>query len=504
MSGVQNILFIMVDQMRADCLGCEGHPTVRTPNLDWLASRSVRFDHAYVQTAVCGPSRMCYLTGRYTHAHRSYWNGIPLPADEVTLPEYTRSLGLRSALCGKVHHTPDERGPAERIRRHGGFEPWELQDSTGEGWLRHLRSRGYSFPSGQPGVDVFTVRRPDGVRVNGWRFEAAPYPTVIADEDSDTAYLTQRAMDFIDNAGGDPWMLHLSYFKPHWPLVAPDPYHRMYPLDAVPAPVRTPSELAEHPLLGPFRTERRSVPLDEERTWRQLRATYYGLITQLDDYLGRLWDFLRQRGLFDNTMIVFTSDHGEYLGDHWLFEKEMFYEQATRVPLMVFDPDQRADAARGRVVNEFVESIDIAPTIIDALGGTIPTRIQGESLLPWLRGDGPAVWRDAAHGDWDFRGYKAGVELGLDSTQCRAWMIRTEDVKYIYFNGLPDLLFDLRSDPQELANVANDPDYRELRVSCLERLLRWRQSYEDSALGPEPQDKRARAGVKVPDAVEVG
>lgn len=502
MGRIRNVLFIMTDQMRADCLSSAGHPVVRTPNLDRLAERGVRFDRAYAQTPVCGPSRACFLTGRYTHAHRSYWNGVPLPADERTLPDYARAAGLRPALAGKLHHVVDAEfldrlvdadDPRRRAYDLGGYEEWERQEFVGDGWLDYLKARGYDLPFHDPRVAPFLVRRPDGTLVNGWSTEAAEFPTVVRAEDSDTAYLTNRAMEFIDDAGETPWLLHLSYVKPHWPNVAPAPYHAMYSPADVPPPVRAAHELADpHPILPPFREERRSVPFDDERVWRQFRATYYGLITQIDDELGRLFDLLERRGRFDDTLIIFTSDHGEYMGDHWLFEKELFYESAARIPLIVYDPSEEADATRGRVESRFAESVDVVPTIIDALGQEIPHFLHGRSLLGPVRGR-DVVWRDAVFGDWDFRFYLTGEQLGLPLDKCRAWMVRDDEFKYVHFNGLPPMLFDLRNDPDELHNVADDPASANVIAERMRRLIEWRQTTEDSS-----RAAGRRVGVSIP------
>lgn len=507
MNSIRNILFIMTDQMRADCLSSAGHPVVKTPNLDALASRGVRFEHAYVQSAVCGPSRMSFYTGRYMHAHRSYWNGVPLPLDEVTIGEYLRSAGIRAALCGKTHHPEDQvllpklqEAGLDRSRvytNHAGLEPWEVNDGMGKGWIDDLKSKGYSLPFDQyPSAAPFIVHTPEGRWLNGWRFESAAYPTVVQEGDSDTAFMTRRAMEFIEDAGERPWMLHLSYFKPHWPNVAPDPYHQMYDPASVPAPLRREEELElPHPLLPPFREERRSLPLDDEATWRQMRATYYGLITQIDDHLGTLFEFLEQQGRFDDTLIIFTSDHGEYMGDHWLFEKELFYDQAIRVPLIIYDPSEQADPTRGTVEQRFVESIDIVPTCLDAFGLDIPRRIQGRSLLPLLYGEPVPDWRSEVYADWDFRFYQAGEELGLPPDRCRAWMIRDSRYKYIHFNGLPSMLFDLERDPEEFHNVASDPQYGPIVAEYAVKLLEWRQTYEDNCRGSWQEDRTERSGV---------
>lgn len=514
MGEIQNVLFIMTDQMRFDCLGVKGHPVLKTPNLDWLAQQGVRFDKAYVQSAVCGPSRMSFYTGRYVHAHRSFWNDVPLPLDEITIGQYLQASGIRAAICGKTHFTEDyeflERLEQTGFNKHelhaefAGMEPWETNDMIGAGWVQYLKNRGYQLPFDTDPVRApFIVEAPSGQRLNGWRFEACRYPTVIREEDSDTAYMTNRGIDFIREAGDQPWMLHLSYLKPHWPNVAPAPYHNLYDPATVPPPIRAESELQNaHPLIAPFREERRSLPFDNETTWREMRATYYGLIQQIDDNLGRLFKFLQSVGRFDDTLIIFTSDHGEYMGDHWLFEKELFYEQAIRVPLIIYDPSTSANATRGTVNHQFVESIDILPTCLASFELDIPRRIQGESLLPWIRGESIPKWRDAVYLDWDFRFYHSGAKLSLPLEQCRAWMIRDDQFKYAHFNGLPSMLFDLEKDPNEFCNVADHPAYKDVVSEYQRRLLVWRQSTEDNSRGSWLEMKNQRKGVDfIPDSI---
>ena len=484
---------------------------VETPSLDWLAGEGTRFQNAFVQTPVCGPSRMSLYTGRYAHAHRSYWNDVPLPLRERTIAHYAREAGVRAALCGKTHHTPDivmlnrlaEAGiklPTEQVT-NAGFEPWEVNEFWGEGWMKYLADKGYALSFDDPMVAAFLVENEKGERRNGWQFENARLPTIIREEDSDTAFMTRRAMEFIDDAGEDPWLLHLSYLKPHWPNVAPAPYNQLYDPSDSPAPVRHPTELEDpHPLLIPFREERRSLPFDQEQVWRENRATYFGLIRQIDDHLGRLFEFLRRKNRLDDTLIIFSSDHGEYMGDHWLFEKELFYESAIRVPLIIYDPSE--DVTRGLVSDRFVESVDILPTCLEALGIDVPTVAQGNSLLPLLRDQHPEGWRKAVFGDWDFRFYHASERLGLEPSQCRAWMIRDHNYKYVRFNGLPDMLFDLKADPNEFINLAGDERYREVVHTYQECLLDWRQSTEDDSVGSQLMAQIGRSGVSwVPDHI---
>jgi arylsulfatase A-like enzyme len=296
--------------------------------------------------------------------------------------------GYRAALCGKTHYVSDPfaktgEAASEKIRLTtlDGLEEFELNDGRGAGWCSYLREKGYPDAVVQ---NPFLQDIPDDTK----GVDRSAFPTVVGSEGSDTAYMTNRAIEFMDQTGDRPWFLHLSYFKPHLPIVAPYPYNEMYDPSLSPEPNRDEEELENpHPLHIPYRTERRSLDYDEESVWRQRRATCYGLIREIDDHLGRLFAWMKEKGLWEKTLICFTSDHGEYVGDHWMFEKELFYDEAYRVPFILYDPRPEADGSRGRVEDSFVESIDAVPTFLEASGLSIPPAVQGRSLMPFTRSE---------------------------------------------------------------------------------------------------------------------
>jgi arylsulfatase A-like enzyme len=241
MARAKNIIWIMCDQLRHDYLGCTGHPTLKTPNIDALAKRGVRFTRAYVQSPICGPSRMSFYTGRYMHSHGSHWNGWPLRVGEPTLGDHLNKIGVRNVLVGKTHMAPDLEGlkllgiaPDSIIGVHVsecGFEPYERDDGlhpTGRPRPRYdsyLRAHG--FEADNPWEHwANSGAADDGSLQNGWLLAHADKAARIPAEHSETPYMTRRAMDFITEAEGNgrPWCLHLSYIKPHWPYIAPEPY----------------------------------------------------------------------------------------------------------------------------------------------------------------------------------------------------------------------------------------------------------------------------------------
>jgi arylsulfatase A-like enzyme len=201
-----------------------------------------------------------------------------------------------------------------------------------------------------------------------------------------------------------------------------------------------------------------------------------GLIKQIDDQLSVLFRFMEEHGLFENTMIVFTSDHGDYLGDHWLGEKELFHEPSVKVPLIIYDPSRAADRARGTVCGKLVEAIDLLPTFLEALGadpGGQSHRLEGRSLLPLLHGEAPAQWRPFAISEYDYSMQPAAVELGVSPCDARLFMIADERWKYVHAIGFRPMLFDLANDPGELSDLGADPAFEQVRTRLASALAAW-------------------------------
>ncbi len=501
----KNILFVMCDQLRFDHLGCYGHPRLRTPHLDALAARGVVFDRAYVQSPVCGPSRMSYYTGRYMHAHGVSWNFVPLKCGEMTLGDHLRPLGVRVALVGKTHMRADWQGMARlgidprspigvRIAECG-FDPYERDDGlhpySGHDPDPHYNAylRAHGFGGDNPWEAwANTVTEADGTPRSGWFLKYSHLPARVPAEHSETAYTTKRAMDFMREAAqrpDEPWLLHLSYIKPHWPYVVPAPYHAMYTAaDALPL-VRGEHERDEaHPVLAAMMRHPVSKAFADPAVRDAVMVGYMGVVAQIDDELGRLFAFMAEQGLSDNTMIVFCSDHGDFLGDHWMGEKEMFHEPVVRTPLIIYDPDPRADATRGTRCNALVESIDLAPTFLDVHGGeALPHVMDGRSLRPWLFGQmssqmssqTPADWREVAVSECDYAFQDSRIELG--TAPIDSWLRMAFDGrwKYVLAEHHRPMLFDLAKDPDELHDLGASPADAHVRARARlhEALFRW-------------------------------
>lgn len=487
---LRNVLFVMCDQLRWDYISCYGHPSLQTPAIDALAARGVRFDSAYVQSPVCVPSRMSFYTGRYVGSHGTTWNHVPLSVGEQTLGDHLAKAGRLAVLAGKTHVVPDVEGlrrlgiaaesPEGRLRLDGGFVQIDRYDGHAppgdeSGYADYLRRCGY--PGNDPWSDfVVTGLDEHGAKASGWLLRNAHLPALVREEHSETAYMTDRAIEFIESQGDESWMLHLSYIKPHWPLIAPAPYHEMFRSSDTGRIIRAdPRSENPHPVLQAYRKAHEDcLSYANEEVVRHVRPTYMGLVRQVDDHLQRVLDCLDRNGRAKDTLIVFTSDHGDHLGDHGLGEKELFYEQAVRVPLIVVDPRQCADATRGRVIDAFVESVDIVPTLLEAIGlDPVPHIVEGRSLLPLIEGRGATNWREAVYSELDFSFRSARHVLGLDVDGCHGWMARTRRWKYVHWKGMRPQLFDLPQDPDELVDLGDAPGYDDVRAEMRQRLMEW-------------------------------
>jgi arylsulfatase A-like enzyme len=505
----QNVLWIMAEQLRWDYLSCYGHPTLETPHIDRLASRGVRFERAYVQSPICGASRMSYYPGRYCRSPGSTGNGFPLRAGEPTLGDHLRPLGVRTAIVGKTHMMPDLKGmewlgidpnsPIGVTIAECGFEPYERDDGMhpygpydpDPAYDDYLRKHG--FDSRNPWEDwANSAEGGDGEILSGWLMRYNNLPARIPEEHSETPYMASRAIDFMTEAGDKPWLCHLSFIKPHWPYIVPAPYHDMYGANQILPAVRSEAERTSgHPVFRAYQNTRicRAFARDEVR--RAVIPAYMGLIKQIDDQMGRLFAWMEERGLFENTMIVFSSDHGDYLGDHWLGEKDLFHDPSVRVPLIVYDPRAEADSARGSVSDALIEGIDLAPTFLEFFGGPAkPHILEGRSLMPLLHGAKSEGFREIAYSEYDYATRYVRRELEVDQKDARLIMACDRRWKYVHCEGFRPILFDLENDPQELEDVGDDPRFEDVRERMRDAISAWsRQHHNRITRSPEEVEK---------------
>lgn len=476
--GTPNILLITLDQFRGDALSCAGHPVVATPNLDRLAGRGVRFANHWSNTAPCGPSRASLLCGRYLHNHRSVGNGTPLDRRFDNLATITRDAGYDPLLFGYTDTTLDPRGrepddPALRTYESvlPGFRAVVDLPEHLEPWGEWLRARGYEVGED---VEASMYRQRTDLDTSGRGATWAP--TIYAAEHTESAFLTDELVATLD-ATGPGWCIHASYLRPHPPYAVPAPYHDMYDPADVPPPVRRSTvdeEAALHPMLAAALGLGIVAAPSSELDGRQLIATYYGMIAEVDAQLGRLLDAVWTRPDADHTIIVLTSDHGEQLGDHWLVQKLGFFDESYHIPLMIAGPGVTAP---GSVVSEITENVDVLPTLLDMAGIPAPDGLDGRNLVPFLTGADVDDWRDAVHWEWDFRHATPGGDRRANLA-----VHRTDSEKYVHFAGFEPLYFDLSADPYCFENLAADPGRREHVLAAAQALLSWRMSSDDETL----------------------
>ncbi len=486
-----NILFITADQWRGECLSALGHPVVKTPHLDALAKEGTVFRQHYAQTTPCAPSRTSIHTGMYMYNHRCVSNGTPVDRRLKNWALEVRKAGYDPSLFGYTDWAQDPRGLSEndpRLTHYSeplpGFGSYTAYRSdVSVDWVHSLVAKGYSMPDklwNLHGDTVEGIEWEDGGDV--------PLPLAIKAEDHETHYMVDRCIDWIKGQQ-KPWISHLSLLRPHPPFAVPEPYNRMYDPETLSVPDRSDTaeqEAQQHPFLDYCLQQEKFKAPASDRVMQRMLASYYGLISEVDDNLGRLFELLKTSGQWDSTLIIFTSDHGEQMGDHWLNGKLGFFDESYYIPLIVRDPQPAADPSRGKQFDAFTENVDLMPTLLDWLQLDIPAQCDGQSLLPMMHsGEVPESWRREAHWEFDFRClYDTPTTGGFDFSahQSSLSVIRDRQYKYVHFTALPPLLFDLQQDPGESINLADNPNYQSLLLKYAQKMLSWRMKHTDRGL----------------------
>jgi len=465
-----NVLMIVTDQQRWDGLGAAGNRVLRTPNMDRLAAEGVRCSDYFVSYPFCMPSRASYLTGRYPHAHGCWDNGVILPEETVTVAHRFAEHGYHTGLIGKGHlttHQSEGTPDSYTALDQPGFADWHgPYYGFEEVWL----TAGHNRPTGHYGL---WLREHHPASLELFEAETATKPSTGAPmswksalpvEHHASTWIGDRTIDFLDRHGDRPFFLQVSFPDPHIPFCPPAPYDDMYALADVPLPLRRPGELDDKPPhFKAFREGRidgfggRASPdltgMTDDQT-REIVAHTYGMISLIDDTLGRVFARMDELGLFENTLVLLTTDHGELLGDHWLVGKGPFhYDSLIKVPLLWRFPDgwaggRAAGRAAGRVADGLMSNVDVAPTILDIAGLPELPDQQGRSMLPLLTGDDGSVARERVLVEFDWR-FVPGL---------RAKTIRTRHHKLTAYPNQPyGELYDLDADPGEFVNRWDDP-----------------------------------------------
>jgi len=476
-----NILWIMTDQHRADCLGCMGHPVIQTPHLDRIGAEGIVFENAFCQSPVCMASRAALFTGRYPATVRVRGMGV-LPPAETTFPELLRRAGYSTGAFGKVHLTPerytrDQLGsdvpildwrafapeavlppfPDDPVKESYGFDTHIGCDDANQGnfraWLRERCPELADKPRGTPEP--------------GWLPDqfVSPFPTKW----HQSTYISQTAEAFIRQQDRSaPWFTFCSFIAPHHPFEAPADQLARYSLADIPAPEwhgGTDGAFIPDPAANAVDEALRYAP----DVLRRLMLHYLASISCIDDGVGRLLTALEETDQLDNTIIVFVSDHGEFAGNHGLLRKpSIHYDELLRVPLLLRLPTGRGG---GRRVPGMVESIDVHPTLLGLLGMDVNPGVQG---IDWSASivDGHPIARDDIHSDMHDLGPMAHGQP--NGPYCAVQTLRTNEWKLnIYPTAGPEYgqLFNLRDDPGEETNLYGDSSCRATREDMLWRLL---------------------------------
>ena len=473
-----NVLYILTDQQKANAIRMYCDIGIPTPNMERLAARGIRYEHAYTPHPLCVPARISLWTGRFPHQHGSRTNEFLMPAEEKNFAGVLREAGYRLALFGKNHCFPDdvtEQLFEDRyIFSHHGPEPEDCENEQEAEVIRWIRTS----PPRTPGMLAA------GARVNPFPAEFCP-----------TAILARRTVRFIENYADErPLFAWLSIPDPHSPLQCPEPYASMHPPESIVLPPWRDEDLDEK--MERARVFRDLLGYDtiDEETIRKRVSIYYGMIRFIDDALGEILDALDRTGMAENTIIVFTSDHGDYSGEHRMTDKSStFVEAMTRVPLIVSWPGHLPE---GVVEPGVATLLDTIPTCLALAGIPIPEASEGRPL-PCAGG----TQRDAVYSEYAAGGprlhHDDAMRLGkvrlLDRSPAPVllrWreaeglpkMIRTGRYKYIWDPADEvDELYDLEADPWELTNLRSSPDYAEVHRDLRKRLVAWSTEAEAAA-----------------------
>ncbi len=449
-----NLLFIWTDEQRYNTMAAYGNEKIRTPNMNRLADKSVVFKKAYVTQPVCTPARSSVMTGMWPHQNGCLKNNIPLPKETKCLPELLNDPEYRSAYMGKWHL-------GDEIFLQHGFDEWvSIEDNYiahySEGRDRNLRSDYHHF--------LARKGYKPGKRGTFGRSFAASLPI----EECKPKFLEMRACDFLRGNRGNPFVLYINFLEPHMPFTGP--LDDMYDPDEIDLPENFKDPLEDNEPLR-YRQKRESCRKKygmDEKSMRKLIARYYGLVSQVDRSVGRILETLEELGLSDNTIVVYTSDHGDMMGAHGMVEKGVMYEESARVPWLMHIPQLGTE---GHIVQQPVSHIDIVPTILDAMGKTQASAgLPGRSLIPLMKGGKPA--RDHVFIEWNTASPKQETIRTVVSPD--GWKLCLADKD-------KSQLFNLNRDPFETTNLFYDGKHQDVIARLTERIRAWQMATEDTS-----------------------
>lgn len=462
-----NLLFLYTDEQAFDTLACYGNDWIEMPNLNALASESVVFEKAYVTQPVCTPSRSTLLTGQWPHTNGCIRNNEPLKAETQCLPEMLPEGAYVTGHYGKWHL-------GDEIFCQHGFDEWANYEDNyvnyySEGRDRNARTRYHQYLVEQGYVPDVAKRN-----VFGRGFAAR-----LPEEHGKPCWIADRSIDFIERHGDRPFALYVNFLEPHMPFFGPrdDQYdpdaidlpanHQALPDESFPAKYIEKSN-RKTPEAYPSREER------SEKDWRILRARYYGLCSLVDTHAGRILDSLKARGLWDNTIIVFTSDHGDMMGAHGQTAKGVMYEEAVRVPMLIKMPGQK----EMKRVKGPMSHIDVMPTIVDLMNPPASEQLEGKSLRPVMESASPRL-EEAVVVEWNNAAPNGGSPKNKGEDNDERTVITPDGWKFAWSAEGKHLLFDQNTDPGETTNLYGRPEHTARVNQAVETINLWQEKNND-------------------------
>ena len=479
-----NIMMLCTDQQRFDTLGCYGTAHAHTPSLDRLAEQGALFEQCYVQNTICSPSRASLFTGMYARNHGLWANGVALPGHRKMFTRALADTGYDCGMIGKQHLSACE-GWQTETRNDDGYRLYEwahdpIHRSPQNAYLKWLKRK---FPKLY--TKIFPNEGDPSEAEAGNEARSATPMNMVPMEAHFSHWVAETAIDFIRDdkrKEEQPFFLIANFFDPHHPFGAPNAFRELIDADAIPPAVRVDGELETKPDVQAAYSKASyggAAPGFQDYSpeeIREIRAAYAAMVAMIDLEVCRILDTLEAAGKVDDTLVVFTSDHGEMLGDHDILLKgPMMYDCVTRVPLLMRWPGQ---IPAGKRVKEIVQWIDLTATYIDVAGAAGFTSCQGSSLIPLLQGK-KADWRDWALCEYRDSGHQANPPV-------HTTMLRYANYKLVIWHGKPATdrttdgeLYDLDDDPNELVNLYHDPAHRDLREKLKDQLLNVLDQTED-------------------------
>jgi len=506
-----NLVFVWTDQQAVNTLGAYGNDQIETPNLDGLANESVLFERAYVSEPSCGPSRSTVMTGLYPHASGVVENNASLPGNIACLPELASFNDYSTVYMGKWHL-------GDEVFAQHGFDEWvSIEDQYRQ---YYSEQRDENVHSTYHRFLVENGFEPDRTEADGFEWFSRSFCAKLPEKYTKAAYLATEATRFIEENRDRPFLLYVMFLEPHPPYKGPrnDQYD---PAEVTLPPNFQHDELDDQPLrirlmretirrgLADRQPEFWDGPPDES-DWRRLIANYWGLVSLVDAQVGAILDTLDDCGLIDDTVTVYTSDHGDTMGSHGLLSKFVMFEEASRVPLLLRVPGADRNGTR---VETPISQVDLVPTLLDALDRPLPDHLQGTSWLPTLRGgdvpernvfvvrNGPKTVGmagrigDTAPGE---RSGPMGVRPRIRPELEERWLeladegeildamtepVRTivtpEGLKLNYRPGGRNELYDVANDPHEMDDLSTDPEYDDTVEELSDRILKWQNRVRD-------------------------